>query len=124
MYLVISLAVLVLVVAALVDIITRPEESVNHLPKVGWVILVVVLPLIGSIVWFAVGHEYSTPVDRGTFGDPRRRGEQSRSSDADNALGSTEEQLARLDREIEFHEKQARIAELQAKLDARRKDAE
>jgi len=115
MYALFSIVILALVIAALVDIITRDEGQVRHLPKMVWIILVVLLPLIGSIVWFAVGHDYSRPIDLGSFGDPRRH----------ETLGfgsprSTEQELADLDREIAFHEKQAEIQRLEAKLDRRR----
>lgn len=140
-----------LVLAALIDIIVRQDGQVKHLPKLVWVLLVITLPLIGSIIWFAVGREYTSPVNRGTFGDPRRRAGLSglatgtgAEAGADTADGSaaggagmwrgagdragrkltTEEELAELDREIEFHAKQARIAALQARLDERHSRAD
>lgn len=115
MYLLVSVLVFALVIAALVDIITRQDGQAQHLPKLVWILLVVLLPVIGSILWFAVGREYSTPVNLGSFGDPRRR------EDPDSFRGTTTEQeLAALDREIAFHEKQAEIDRLEAKLHARR----
>lgn len=116
---------LVLTLCALIDIITRHDGQIKHLPKMMWVLLVIVLPLIGSIVWFAVGREYSAPVSRGTFGDPRRYG-----ATGDNTVSrpqarrlSTEDELAELDREIEFHANQARIAELEAEIAKRRRES-
>jgi Phospholipase_D-nuclease N-terminal len=122
MYVLLSVALLVLVVGALVDIITRPDGQVKHLPKMVWILLVVFLPMIGSIVWFAIGREYSTPVSHVSFGDPRR----SETTDArrfERAPGrpkTTEEELAALDREIAFHEEQARLRRLEAELEQRR----
>nr|WP_316299928.1 CoA-binding protein [Clavibacter michiganensis] len=46
---------LLVAVCALVDLITRPDDQVKHLPKLVWILLIVFLPLIGSIVWFCVG---------------------------------------------------------------------
>jgi len=125
MYILISLAMFLLVVGALVDIITRPEGQVKHLPKLVWILLVVLLPLIGSIVWFVAGREYAgSPVSPlGTFGDPRRAAAAPRSANGGRAV-TTEEELAALDREIEFHEKQNRIARLEAEVVERRKSAE
>jgi len=117
MYILVSLLLIVLVVGALVDIVTRPDGQVKHLPKTVWVLLVVLLPMIGSIVWFVAGREYATPVPLGSFGDPRRR---AAPSTAQRPL-TTEEELAALDREIAFHEKQDRIARLEAEAEARRK---
>jgi hypothetical protein len=115
MYVLVSFVMFAIVIGALVDIITRDEWQVKHLPKLVWVLLVIVLPLIGSILWFAVGREYTAPVELGSFGDPRR-------AEAVAPIHeTTEEELARVEREIEFHEKQARIARLEATLDARRK---
>ncbi|GAC66906.1 PLD nuclease N-terminal domain-containing protein [Gordonia soli] len=48
----IYLAVLVL---ALIDIINTDDALIRGLPKLGWVMLVVVLPLIGALIWLAFG---------------------------------------------------------------------
>ncbi|MBW1639702.1 MULTISPECIES: PLD nuclease N-terminal domain-containing protein [Microbacterium] len=100
-----SLLVLALMIGALIDIITREDGQVKHLPKVFWIILVVILPLAGSIIWFLVGREYG---DSGVR-IPRMRGE--RRGPAAPAAPSvppapvdtrtTEQQIADLDREIE-----------------------
>jgi hypothetical protein len=122
--------IFLLVLAALIDIITRSDDRVKHLPKLVWVLLVVFLPVLGSILWFAVGREYASSVDRGTFGDPRRRSEAPvRSSRVSRPVGerslsarplSTEEQLAELDAEIERYNAEARISQLEAELKKRR----
>lgn len=122
MYVVVSVLTLVLVVGALVDIITRSDEQVKHLPKLVWVLLVVFLPFIGSILWFLIGREYSTPVR-----EPFRVQTVQHSAPAradDGPRESTEEQLRRVEREIEFYEKQARIEKLQAEADRRRLEAQ
>jgi len=87
-----------------------------------WVFLVVLLPLIGSIVWFVAGREYTAPVSLGSFGDPRRSA--AVPSSAQRRPMTTEEELAALDAEIAFHEKQDRIARLEAEVVERRKSAE
>lgn len=126
MYVLVSGLMFALVVIALVDIITRQDGQVQHLPKLVWVLLVVFLPLIGSILWFAVGRDWSAATENITFGDPRRRerlgwaGSPSRSAVAPTRPLSTEEQLAALDREIEFHEQQARLRALEAEVERRR----
>lgn len=50
-----GLIVLVVWVAALIDVIVADEYRVRHLPKVAWVIIVILLPLVGSLIWFLVG---------------------------------------------------------------------
>jgi hypothetical protein len=125
MYLVFSLALFCVVLAALIDIIVKDNDQIRHLPKLTWVLLVIFLPLIGSIIWFTVGREYTAPADRGSFGDPRRW-----ESPAPGSPGSpssrpksTEEQLADLEREIAEHKRQERIRKLQAEIDERRGQA-
>nr|WP_051158820.1 PLD nuclease N-terminal domain-containing protein [Tsukamurella sp. 1534] len=47
--------VLLLWVAALIDVITSDEYRVRHLPKGGWLIIVILIPLAGSLIWFLLG---------------------------------------------------------------------
>lgn len=126
----ISVLVIVAMVLALVDIITRDSSLVRFLPKFGWIILVILIPLIGTILWFTLGHEYT---GGGVVGRPRRtdaarppavasypprdrpgpgHGPDRRTADT----RSTEQQLADLDREIEYHR-------LRAELEQRKRDA-
>ncbi|GAA3862597.1 hypothetical protein GCM10022381_03430 [Leifsonia kafniensis] len=115
-----------LVLGALIDIILRQDGQVKHLPKTMWILLVIFLPLIGSILWFTIGREYTAPVDRGGFGDPRRR-EKPRPEYAAPPRRNgktTEDELAELDREIEFHTEQARLRQLHADLEERRRTSE
>ncbi|GHD51862.1 PLDc_N domain-containing protein [Mycetocola manganoxydans] len=123
MYVVVSALTLVLVVGALVDIITRQDGQVKHLPKMVWILLVVFLPLIGSILWFIIGREYPERTRRpaATRQATRQHPEPSFSTPRPE---STEEQLLRVEREIEFYEKQARIRQLEAEADRRRLQAE
>jgi hypothetical protein len=116
MSLVLPFLILALVVGALVDIITRPEGGVKHLPKVGWILLVVFLPLIGSIVWFVAGHDYTPQRAYVSFGDPARH----EPKPPERGFRTTEQELADLEAEIEFHEKQARIDRLEAEIVERR----
>lgn len=127
MYLLVPAVIFLLVLGALIDIITRQDGQIKHLPKMVWILIVILLPLIGSILWFAVGREYAAPVDRGSFGDPRRREALSArrmEPPRGPAERSTEEELAAIDREIEFHEDQARIRRMEAELDDRRTQSE
>jgi hypothetical protein len=39
----------------LVDVITTDDSSCRNLPKGLWLLLVLVVPLVGSIVWLAAG---------------------------------------------------------------------
>lgn len=50
-----SLILVVVMIAALIDIICSDEAVVRGLPRWGWLLLVVLLPLIGSLIWFVAG---------------------------------------------------------------------
>ncbi|MFE6997595.1 PLD nuclease N-terminal domain-containing protein [Microbacterium sp. NPDC057659] len=102
---VLSILVLALTVVALIDIITRDDSQVKHMPKLVWILLVVFLPLIGGVLWFAIGREY--PEGGIRLGRERRERPAQRQPSAPVAPArpvdtrSTEEQIADLDREIE-----------------------
>ena len=102
-----SILVIALMVGALVDIIKRDDSQVRFLPKMAWVVIVILLPLIGGLLWFAIGREYSEaglriprmprarPAARPTVHRPEVRP----ATPVDTR--STEQQIADLDREIE-----------------------
>ena len=116
MYVLLSAVTFLVLLAALIDIITRTDDQVKHLPKLFWIVLVILLPFLGSILWFTVGREWNGGGQSMSFGDPRRW---DRSADpaqsspvptysrAPQRALTTEEQLAELDREAAFYEKQA-----------------
>jgi hypothetical protein len=39
----------------LVDVVSCPPNRVRNLPKLGWVLLVVLFPFVGSIAWLVAG---------------------------------------------------------------------
>lgn len=96
------LITLALMVFSLVDIIRRDDSQVKHMPKFVWLLLVVLLPLVGSVLWFAIGREY--PESGIRLGRPSHQ----RTAPSPPAAPpvrvdtrTTEEQIADLDREIE-----------------------
>ncbi|WP_337003758.1 MULTISPECIES: PLDc N-terminal domain-containing protein [unclassified Microbacterium] len=98
-----SLLVIALMIGALIDIITRDNSLVKHLPKFVWIIVVILLPLIGSILWFAVGREWG----ESGIAIPRMRRPERTAPRTDvrpappTDTRTTEQQIADLDREIE-----------------------
>jgi hypothetical protein len=56
-----SVVSLALTVYCLVECIGTPEGSVRNLPKVAWVFIILLFPLIGSIAWLAVGRPETGP---------------------------------------------------------------
>ncbi len=114
-----ALIVFVVMVAALIDAITRRSDQIKHLPKLVWILLIVIMPFIGSVLWFAIGREWGPQSEAISFGDPRRW---SKSAAAPAPVATarparetrtTEQQLADLEAEM-------RIAELEAEVRRRR----
>lgn len=101
-----SFLVIALMIGALIDIITRDDSQVKYLPKMVWIIIVILVPLIGSALWFGLGREYGA----GGLQIPRMLRRAARTTtqappapswSAPTDARSTEEQIADLDREIE-----------------------
>lgn len=118
---ILALLTLTVMVVALIDAITRRDDQVKHLPKFAWIIFIVLLPLIGSILWFALGREYeqrSTPM---SFGDPRRW---QKTPDPSPAPGprrdtrTTEQQIADLEREMRLADLEEQVRRRRAEGDA------
>ncbi|MGW6916003.1 PLDc N-terminal domain-containing protein [Kitasatospora sp. NPDC054939] len=61
---------LALWVWAFIDCLTTPEDEVKHLPKVVWVIIVLLFPLVGSIAWLAAGKQRGAVRPAGEGGAP------------------------------------------------------
>ncbi|MEJ1088475.1 PLDc N-terminal domain-containing protein [Microbacterium sp. Mu-80] len=99
-----SLITIGLMVFAVVDIIRRDDSEVRYMPRFVWLLLVVLLPLLGSILWFALGRVY--PEGGIRIGRPARETTRSRPSAPPAPVvpidtRTTEQQIADLDREIE-----------------------
>lgn len=53
---------LVLIVIALVSCLSADESDIRALPRFAWVLIILLFPPVGPIVWFVAGKErYSTP---------------------------------------------------------------
>jgi hypothetical protein len=107
----ISLAFFAVLIAVLIDIIVIADSRIKYLGKITWIFIVIFLPLIGSILWFVIGREYEPSKEFGSFGAPQRR-------DAlpPRDTNATEAELARLDAEIEYAQKQETIRKLEEQL--------
>lgn len=57
-----------MVIYALVDCATTKKEDAKHLPKVAWLILIVLFPLLGSIGWLIAGRNRRRPPAGGGSG--------------------------------------------------------
>ncbi|MCE1179803.1 MAG: PLD nuclease N-terminal domain-containing protein [Micrococcales bacterium] len=54
-------------VYAAVDAVQQPDERVRHFPKLVWVVLIMLFPPLGGLVWFLAGR------DRPGIGPGRRQ---------------------------------------------------
>ncbi len=78
---VIGLALLAFWLYCLFDVITTPEEHIRNLPKLLWVLIVVLLVTVGGLLWMLLGRplqqEAYTPGAPGSGGGlpgaPKRR---------------------------------------------------
>lgn len=56
-------------VYCLVDCFQTPEEQVKNLPKVVWILLILIVPVVGGVVWLVAGHAWgATGPGRGGSG--------------------------------------------------------
>ncbi len=55
----------ILVVAALIDSISTEEDSVRNLPKIAWVLIILLFSPAGAIAWFVAGRPRHQPVGPG-----------------------------------------------------------
>jgi hypothetical protein len=69
---VLALVEVVLLVYCVLNVITTPEAEVRNLPKLLWLLLVVVLPLVGGIAWLVAGRPQGR--GRGLPAGPARGG--------------------------------------------------
>jgi hypothetical protein len=93
--------VLALDVFAIVDVILTDQRRVRALPKIVWVILIVLVPIVGALLWFFIGKERNdrggerrtiAPDDDPTFLRNLRRDEEH-----DERIRRLEQELAELD---------------------------
>ena len=44
----------------IIDVITTDQSRIRNLPKLTWVLIVIMLPDIGSIAWLVAGHTWDS----------------------------------------------------------------
>lgn len=49
------LAAVVLTIYSLYDLVATPRDRVQHLPKWGWALLIVLAPYAGALLWIVFG---------------------------------------------------------------------
>ncbi len=106
---VLALVEVVLLVYCVLNVITTPEGEVRNLPKLLWLLLVVILPLVGGIAWLVAGRPQgparSMPYKGSPGAPPRRdrpgRAQPSRPDDDEAFLRGLRERAEQQRREAE-----------------------
>jgi hypothetical protein len=91
---------------ALLECIVTPGSRCRTLPKVVWVLLIVLLPLFGTIGWFAFGRPRRETADRPAAGvrAPRRPNTAEESRPHVDAGAMSDRRSAELDRQLDAWE--------------------
>ena len=101
LFVIVPFVALALDVFAIVDIAIIDERRVRALNKALWIIIVLLLPIVGAILWFLVGRDRR---DRGgdrrvvaPDDDPAFLGNLRRDEEADERIRRLEQELSELD---------------------------
>jgi hypothetical protein len=62
------LLILALALFAVIDCLSRDEEEIRGLPKVLWVLVILLFPLLGSLAWFIAGRPRGAKLPGTGFG--------------------------------------------------------
>lgn len=86
---------------ALVDAAMTDHNRARGVAKPVWVVLIVVLPVLGGILWFVIGKGDGNVVPRSTpDDDPRFTGTRLSSSELNSHMADLEKRLRELDDEV------------------------
>ena len=113
-----AVLLLAVYVYTIVDVALRDRAGLRRLPKRGWLLVVVLLPLIGSVLWFVLGRA------RGARAEPDVVGERTPSPNPAPPVSETQAALDALEREIQEAERALRIRQLEEELERRRGSGE
>jgi hypothetical protein len=103
--LVVALLVLVLEIYSIVNCVLTPDAQVKAVPKALWLVLIVLVPLLGSVLWLGVGRDRGVwaprpgPVGPGSGPGPAVPPSGYAAMTAEERIRRMEEDLARLERE-------------------------
>ncbi|MFD4179931.1 PLD nuclease N-terminal domain-containing protein [Rhodococcus sp. NPDC058514] len=54
-YVAFGVVMLALWIFCIVDVLTREDHEVRHLPRIGWILIVLLIPTLGSLLWLILG---------------------------------------------------------------------
>lgn len=91
-YIVAGLVIIALTIYAAIDSLMTDKRRTRGLPKFAWVLVILVLPVIGAVLWFTLGK------DRGKGKQVSRQTAPDDDPDFLRRLGTTKEQEERIRR--------------------------
>lgn len=93
---------LVVEIAAIVSCALTPEQQVRGIPKPLWLIVMLIFPILGAVLWFAFGRDRSAPAVRrvGPDDDPEFLRSLGRSRRAALPAHADDDLLRRLEQDL------------------------
>jgi hypothetical protein len=89
---------------SIVDIVLIDNRRVRGIPKFGWIILVIILPVVGAALWFLLGRErlsaagrYAATAPVAPDDDPAFLRQLNRDKEQEQRIRDLEKRLAELD---------------------------
>ncbi|PQZ96264.1 hypothetical protein CQ018_03045 [Arthrobacter sp. MYb227] len=108
-----ALVALAITIYALIECVRTRPNDVRSLPKTGWILAIVLLPLLGAGLWFWLGRPLPSNYQRPTQGPRPSSG----APDDDEAfLRNLETQRRNKARDEEFLRREAELKERERKL--------
>ncbi|CAN5237139.1 PLDc N-terminal domain-containing protein [soil metagenome] len=114
---IVPLILTAVMVFTIVDLITIDNSRVRGLPKFAWIILAVILPIVGSIIWFMVGREPLEQRSGGRYRDSPHSSAPRTVRRGPTAPDDDTEFLGKLSRETEQEKRIRQLEERLAELD-------
>lgn len=100
MLLILALVAVAFWVVTVVDCAVQPPIRHRGVRKSAWLLIVVLLPVLGGVLWFTVGRARASQLTRSApDDDPEFLGSLGEISDQDERIRRLEEELAQLDAE-------------------------
>jgi hypothetical protein len=104
-----------IIIYSLIECLMTPRHQVRALPKTVWVLVVLLVPLVGALLWLFLGRRRRSGGPDGPAGGPARP-QRPQSPDDDAAF------LRQLDIQRKQKERQAALDRREAELKAREKN--
>lgn len=101
---ILAVAAVVFWVFSIVDCAVQPASRHRGVSKSAWMLIVILLPVLGGVLWLIIGRGRQNPQAAGPLApddDPAFLGSIRSISDQDERIRQLEEELARLDAEDE-----------------------